>query len=175
MMSLQHCLECFSQEVPPEPKKIEKPELPGVPPPEKPRAQAADAVQLTAFYRSLDNKTLAQTVEEARQTVSGGPGNDTTPSGTLPPGTRSVFQIVSNAMANRPPRRLANAAGLRATGMENVTSQPEPIPMSNFTPVPVPETRPAVEVKPAANPIKRALNKVSAAAAPETSPAIRST
>lgn len=180
MASLQHCLACFSQEVAPEPPKPEKPE--SVRPAEKPRVQAAGSVQLTAFYMNLENKSLAQCVQETRLalTENAGTFSQTAP---LPTGTRSMSNIIANAMGDRPVRqRLRNvAATLRPTGMENGTSQPEPIPMSSFSVTPVPETK-TVETKPVAPPktlgatvadaIAKRKPQVTTPATPEVAPAV---
>lgn len=171
MASLQHCLACFSQEVPAEPKKPEKPEAP-VSRPEKPRVQLnGQQVQLTAFYQNLENKTLEQCVQETRQALGDGPGTFS-PTTALPTGTRSMFNILANAFAGRPGRNGEMVVSVRPSGMENGTSQPEPIPLASFSAAPVPQAQP-VEKKPLiAAPLTRILSKPVMPATPEPPPVV---
>lgn len=101
--SLQHCLSCFSQEVPGDVKK--GPEVPVPEKPEKvqPTAGADGETPIfTAYYRNLDKKPMAQTIEEARKasesfSVGGGVA---TGGLNLPSGHRGLVDIVTTAMSS---------------------------------------------------------------------------
>ena len=83
MASLQHCLSCFSEEVPVEPKKPERPE--SVTPP-KPEVTSLPDVRPIAYYQHLDAKPFAQTVREGRLAVA--KANEASPELAMPTGTR---------------------------------------------------------------------------------------
>jgi hypothetical protein len=102
--SLQHCLACFSEEVPGEVKKG-----PEVPVPEKVIPEKVSPVSasegdkneiFSAYYRNLDKKPMSATVEEARKaSESFSVGGSVNGGMNLPSGHRGLVDIVTTAMA----------------------------------------------------------------------------
>jgi hypothetical protein len=135
--SLQHCLACFSQEVPAEPVK----KGPEVPVPEKPApdksAEKPTASNdkpenrvLTPYYYELDKKPMAQTIEEGRKacehfTIGTTPVGVVNASG----GHHGLFDIVQTAM---------NTSKGPMAPVENA----QPMPMSTSEPAPMVERTP---------------------------------
>jgi hypothetical protein len=124
--SLQHCLACFSQEVPGDIKKG-----PEVPVPEKVQPTAAvgddDKPIFTAYYRNLDKKPMSQTIEEARkasESFSVG-GGEAAAGLNLPSGHRGLVDIFSTAMAT--PTGGSKPMGSEGPAMASAPPEPTPV------------------------------------------------
>lgn len=180
--SLQHCLACFSQEVPAAPKKPEKPEAPK---PEKPAADLGNdvnVIRVTGYYQKLDQKPMAQVVAEARQAVSEASFSEGG-SASLPTGQRGMFNLISKAadyrvvtpkddkevvmesepkpvsvglkggLMQRMQARKEKSSDASLRVFDRKMAQPEPLPMQGVMVAPVPEAKP-MEVKPAAKAVE---------------------
>lgn len=156
--SLQHCLSCFSEEVPANGVKPEKPEAPKEKP-EKISSIDNGGIQLTAYYHKLEAKPMSQTIREARQAVSGGNLSFTDHHG-LPSGMRGMANILSSGMGMLPYEEKTTTQSERpVTSTEMMTQQqmpmgsevriPDPMPVKTELFGPSTPVKPAVEIKPA--------------------------
>jgi hypothetical protein len=136
-IALQHCLECYKEIVPAKEKEKEPeggtkpkgpetapPPAPGAPP--APAARLDSAVQQTAYYDQVDSKPMPEIVINARRVLAQlhpqpVPATATAHLSALPTGERSVYNLLTGAFKQPPPKPAAN--GTDADGLVPQTTQ----------------------------------------------------